>query len=103
MEQHFAHEEGVLFPRFEQATGHAMGPTRIMRSEHTQMRSLFESLGDAIQAKDGDECMGLAETLLILMSQHNVKEEQVLYPMADEVLHEAAPEILREMGVSENE
>lgn len=86
MEQHFAMEEQALFPAFEAATGSDMGPTQVMRYEHTQMRELFAALDAAATAEDAEEYLGNGETLLILMQQHNAKEEQILYPMSDRVL-----------------
>ena len=83
---HFGIEEDSLFPAFEKRTGMAGGPTRIMRMEHMQMRSLLAELEEALGARDGDEFLGVAETLLMLMQQHNMKEENILYPMCDDVL-----------------
>lgn len=88
MRHHFAMEEEVLFPAFEQRTGMTMGPTQVMRMEHQQMRQLFDALARACGARDQDDFLGQAETLLILMQQHNFKEEQMLYPMADEALED---------------
>ncbi|MCB1776955.1 MAG: hemerythrin domain-containing protein [Candidatus Competibacteraceae bacterium] len=86
MEQHFAMEEQVLFPAFEDATGNRMGPTRVMCLEHQQMREVLAALAEALAASDLDDYLGQAETLLILMQQHNIKEEQMLYPMSDRAL-----------------
>ena len=88
MQHHLGMEETILFPAFEQATGSNMGPTRIMRMEHEQMRELFAQMQTALDAKDTPTYAGLAETLLILMQQHNMKEEMMLYPMTDRTLHE---------------
>ena len=41
MLHHFAAEESVLFPLFEQTTGMYRGPTQVMRGEHAQMRLLL--------------------------------------------------------------
>lgn len=90
IEQHFAIEEEILFPAFEQATGSSGGPTSVMRIEHQQMRQLFEQISAALTAKDSEETLGLTETLMILMQQHNMKEEQILYPMSEQVLPDAA-------------
>jgi len=84
--RHFDLEESLLFPAFEQRTGMSAGPTQIMRSEHEQMRELIESLVGAAAARDADGYAGFAETLLLMMQQHNLKEEQVLYPMIDAAL-----------------
>ncbi len=86
MESHFGMEEEGLFPAFEQTTGQTMGPTQVMRHEHTQMRQLFAEMGQALSQRDADGYLGASETLLILMQQHNAKEEQILYPMSDRVL-----------------
>jgi len=81
---HFQMEETILFPEFEAATGITEGPTAVMRSEHAQMRGLISTLEDAIASEDADQCQGIAETLMIMMQQHNMKEEQMLYPMSDQ-------------------
>lgn len=85
MEAHFGMEEEVLFPRFEEKTGNAGGPTQVMRMEHSQMRELFNNMGQSIQGKKRDDFLGESETLLMLMQQHNMKEEQILYPMTDQI------------------
>ncbi len=85
-EMHFSAEEDALFPAFEQATGMTSGPTQMMRMEHHQMRGLFEQMKTACDAKDGEGFAGAAETLLVLMQQHNMKEENILYPMCDQAL-----------------
>lgn len=87
---HFDREEQVLFPAFERATGHAGGPTMVMRMEHEQMRALLGPLATAIAAHDTRRCLDLSESLMLLIQQHNMKEEQVLYPMCDQVLAEPA-------------
>ena len=84
--QHFATEEGLLFPAFEAKTGMHSGPTQMMRNEHVQMRELMEAARQALLAQDAEEYEGNAETLFIMMQQHNVKEENVLYPMCDQQL-----------------
>lgn len=97
--RHFALEETVLFPAFEQATGMTGGPTEVMRREHAQMRELLAPVEDALAGADPEAFLGHTETLLVLMQQHNLKEENVLYPMADRVLagqREALLDILRE-------
>ena len=84
---HFAAEEAILFPAFERATGMTMGPTRMMRMEHEQMRELLEQLQAASAAHDHQTYFGTADTLLVMMEQHNMKEENILYPMCAQHLH----------------
>ena len=86
LETHFASEEELLFPAFEAATGMTSGPTEVMRGEHRQMRDLLAQMQAAVAARDSDAFGGAAETLLILMQQHNMKEENILYPMCDNAL-----------------
>ena len=93
METHFRSEEETLFPAFETVTGMTMGPTRMMRVEHAQMRELFEQMRGAVATGDADTFAGAAETLLILMQQHNMKEENILYPMCDRGLAPQADEL----------
>lgn len=83
MERHFRCEEETLFPAFEAATGMTGGPTSVMRHEHTEMRDLMQAMQAALAARNGDDFAGVAETLLIFMQQHNMKEENILYPMCD--------------------
>jgi hemerythrin-like domain-containing protein len=62
------------------------GPTLVMRGEHKEMRAILARLQDALERKDADDFAGEAETLLIMMQQHNMKEENILYPMCDSTL-----------------
>ncbi len=94
---HFAMEEEVMFPAFEASTGMTHGPTEMMRSEHRQMTDLTNQMADAAMNKDADGFLGDAETLLIIMQQHNMKEEQMLYRMADQVLAGEMENVLERM------
>lgn len=78
MARHFDVAESVLFPAFEAATGSAVGPTQVLRSEHGQMRPLVDALGEAVRARARDACLGHAETLVWLMCEHNLKEQALL-------------------------
>jgi hemerythrin-like domain-containing protein len=89
-EAHLALEESGLFPALEQATGMRDGPTQMMRIEHGEMRELMAGLNAAVAAQDGDEFLGCCETLLILLQQHNMKEENILYPLCDRAVPEFA-------------
>lgn len=84
---HFRLEEDILFPEFEAQTGMTGGPTMVMRQEHAQARALMEQMKNAVGDKNTDKAMGILESLMILIQQHNMKEEQILYPMSDNHLH----------------
>ena len=86
MERHLGIEEQILFPAFEEETGILTGPTEMMRMEHEQMRVLFSEMKESVEQKDKDDYLGAAETLLIMMQQHNMKEEQILYNIMDQRL-----------------
>ena len=86
LEAHFSTEEQVLFPAFEGATGMSGGPTQMMRYEHAQMRELITQMAAALEQRNKDAFAGESETLLILMQQHNMKEENILYPMCNRTL-----------------
>ena len=97
MAHHLSMEETVLFPAFEARTGNTMGPTQVMRMEHEQMRGLMLDLAGAVEAGDRNACLGLSETLNMLMQQHNLKEENMLYPMSDQVLSNSRDDLIRSM------
>ena len=89
MARHFRMEETGLFPAFEEKTGMRQGPTMVMRSEHEQMRGLMQQMHQAADDGDADLLLRAGGTLLFVMQQHNVKEEQMLYPMSESHLHPA--------------
>ena len=97
IERHFDNEEQVLFPDFEHVSGQTMGPTQVMRLEHDQMRELFDSLRQALLHKDMEQFLGDTETLMVLMQQHNAKEEQILYPLSDQVLMGQREDVIERM------
>ncbi|MCW8956325.1 MAG: hemerythrin domain-containing protein [Gammaproteobacteria bacterium] len=94
LQLHLKQEEEKLFPAFENATGMHQGPTMVMRSEHQQIRELLEQLLRAAEDKNSDRYFGLSETLHIFMQQHNMKEEQILYPMIDQECSNDAEKLL---------
>ena len=83
---HFKKEEEELFPLFEEITGSKEGPTQVMRYEHEQVRGLFGKMAKAVEKKDKDTYLSLSESMMILLQQHNMKEEQMLYAMCDRVI-----------------
>lgn len=82
--EHIAMEEEVLFPVFEAERGSAEGgPSATMRDEHAQMRALLDALDEAAARRDEQRYPGVADALLALMQQHNMKEESMMYPMIE--------------------
>lgn len=84
--RHFKKEEEELFPAFEKQTGMQQGPTQVMRYEHEQVRGLIGKMAQALENEDKDAYLSLAESMMILLQQHNMKEEQMLYAMCDRTL-----------------
>lgn len=94
LDRHLDAEEGILFPAFEARTGMTAGPTQVMRSEHAQMRELVREAGVSLAKRDAEDYSGYAETFLIMTQQHNMKEENILYPMCDQHLSPQADELV---------
>jgi hemerythrin-like domain-containing protein len=88
-ERHFRYEEETLFPALCKARPMAEGPVAVMRAEHAQVRELATDLAAAVAEHDLDGLRSSAETLMFLLQQHNAKEENVLYPLADDILDPA--------------
>ncbi|MBF0275310.1 MAG: hemerythrin domain-containing protein [Nitrospinae bacterium] len=101
MLHHFNMEEKVFFPAFEEETGMTEGPTTVMRMEHEQMRELLGQMKECISSGDYTRVLSIGETLLILMQQHNMKEEQMLYPMADMHISEMVEGLLKKMQLQD--
>jgi|Deesub1362A_J573_1020465.scaffolds.fasta_scaffold04198_2 iron-sulfur cluster repair protein YtfE (RIC family) len=88
---HAALENEVLFAMLEARQG-KMGPVTVMRMEHQEIEALLQGVQEAEgleRARDG-----LLEALR-LAREHFAKEEQVLFPMAANML---SPSELREAG-----
>ena len=99
MKRHLAMEEEVLFPALEDATGmRGVGPTAVMRHEHQQMRALLAQMHSAAEAGDAQGVLDGGDTLLMLIQQHNAKEENVLYPLADARLASAWPALAAKLA-----
>lgn len=96
-ELHLDKEERVLFPRLDRAMGNAYGPTAVMRAEHGHMRDTLREMNAALGRRDSEDFFDNADTLRVLMHQHNLKEEGILYPHADRALVDQADTIIAGM------
>ena len=77
----FDAEESRLFPAFERAIGFTGGPTSVMRHEHEEVRALLANAREWLALRDGNALAAEIDTLVVLLQQHNVMEENVLFPM----------------------
>ena len=95
MLKHFKMEEEVMFKEFNDCEGGGCNPTGVMLMEHEQMRNLFSQMQEAINGSNKEKFLGLSENLLFIMQQHNMKEEQMMYNLADNALN--SEEIIEKM------
>lgn len=86
LNQHIEAEERVLFPAFEELTRMKVGPTIVMRAEHEEIRRLLDQASAALSAHDVAEFRRTLNRLTGMLMTHNVKEEQILYPMTDRAI-----------------
>lgn len=85
LQRHILWEEEILFPFFEQKTGMKDGgPTAVMRHEHVLIKQALESLHAKVRNADPDSEAEEKE-LIGLLSEHNMKEEHILYPAIDKL------------------
>jgi regulator of cell morphogenesis and NO signaling len=85
LRRHIRFEEEVLFPEFEART-HPMGPTQVMRHEHRQIEAWLDALAEALGLLQRAQASTALAELLLILGQHNLKEERVLYPRMDAIL-----------------
>lgn len=97
LQKHIVWEEEILFPLFENKTGmHDSGPTAVMRMEHREIKNFLEkihaSVGRNIQTSH------LEDGLIEILTEHNNKEENILYPWIDNsVSDEEIEKLFKEM------
>lgn len=83
LQRHIVWEEEVLFPIFENETGmHDAGPTAVMRTEHRKIKDFLERIHNKIVAGD-NKTESLEHGLIEVLTEHNNKEENILYPWID--------------------
>jgi len=73
------------------------GPTRVMCMEHDQMRNSLAQLQRFLNAGELEQCEGILEGMLILIQQHNTKEENILYPLCDAHITSSHPQLLSQI------
>lgn len=92
LRRHIRIEEDILFPIFEERTGmHDAGPTAVMREEHRGIQNCMSEIESALQKATGSKGTALdisspADELVSILTGHNQKEENILYPMSDQSL-----------------
>lgn len=100
LDRHIHMEEEILFPEFERATGMTGdGPTEVMRQEHAGIRCFVAAAATAIDSRDAANFSRASVGLKQALGQHNLKEENILYPMTDNAAGDdrARDELVRRM------
>jgi hemerythrin-like domain-containing protein len=100
---HHGKEEDNLFPRLEElGVPREGGPLGVMLFEHDEGRAYIGAIADAVDAYEGSEeaaartIASNARGYVSLLRDHILKEERVLFPMADQVLSAADQRSLAE-------
>lgn len=100
---HHCKEEGVLFPAMEQSgVPRQGGPIGVMLAEHAEGRRLTSELKEAAEklvagdASAKSEVLRNARDYVALLEQHILKEDRILFPMADSVIGEEERQDLAE-------
>jgi len=88
LQRHIIWEEEILFPLFEEKTGSASGgPAFVMRLEHREIGKSLEAIH--VRVKNADPNSDQDEmALLDILAQHNLKEENILYPAIDRLVND---------------
>jgi len=84
---HHAKEEGMLFPRMkERGVPDHEGPVGVMLHEHDLGRAFIRQLEEAMGQDDRPQMIEALHGYIALLRQHILKENQILFPMAEQVL-----------------
>jgi len=88
LQRHIVWEEEILFILFEERTGLVDGgPTEVMRMEHRQIKKFLHEIHEKIERQD-TQTDNLEYGLVEVLTNHNYKEENILYPWIDKELNE---------------
>ena len=94
LQRHILWEEEILFPVFDLKTGMKdCGPTAVMRDEHVFIKEALETLHLKVQ-KNNPDSDAEEKVLIDLLSTHNAKEENILYPAIDQLATKEEKQVL---------
>ena len=85
--RHARKEDEALFPALETVIGLGNGPLGVMRVEHDDIHAqaaLLRSL--LLSGSEAASFRACAEELIALLDMHFEKEEQILFPMIEQML-----------------
>ena len=95
LKRHIRFEEELLFPEFETRAGISAeaGPTAVMRDEHREILDCLDRIEKGIG--DGSTPLeSLRHTLHLVLGNHNLKEENIVYPLTDRALGKNDADVL---------
>lgn len=100
---HSEKEEGYLFKMMEKYIGKESGPLVVMEYEHDEAKRNIheflagtENITEPIQPETFEKLLIHVMTTYDVLTSHFMKEEQVLFPMAEQYLTEEEKELLLE-------
>lgn len=103
LDPHSKREEGYLFPMMAKYIGSDTGPIAVMEYEHQQGKenlqafiSKAEQVTEPLDAKRAKEISSYLIEAYYILSQHFMKEENVLFPMAERMLSAEEKSLLKE-------
>ncbi|MGI8385580.1 hemerythrin domain-containing protein [Robertmurraya sp. P23] len=102
LEPHSEREEGVLFSMMEKYIGRESGPIAVMEYEHDQAKGFIGTFLKAALSNDtytDEEMMelaGLIKNAYYTLVDHFAKEENVLFPMAQNFFSEEEKQELKD-------
>ena len=87
VEKHYLRKENQLFPMLEKHE--VTGPSKVMWALHDDIRAILKEVKLGIEEEDKDIVIGEGTALVTIISDMIYKEENILFPMALEILSEA--------------
>ena len=88
-EPHHQKEEQVLFPALEKkGIPNEGGPIGMMLMEHTAKRDYLAKMREAIKENNENKLKENTQAMISLLRDHIYKEENILYPCAQDALTE---------------
>ncbi|WP_332696082.1 hemerythrin domain-containing protein [Halalkalibacter lacteus] len=103
LEPHSEMEEGILFPLMANYIGRDIGPIAVMEYEHDQAKSnlntfldMTSTVKDNLTRLEAEKIAVFVSNAYLILSEHFMKEETVLFPLAEQTLSTEEKEELRE-------
>jgi len=86
---HHGKEEGILFPEMEKAgIPKEGGPIGVMLMEHNMGREFIKGMEEGAKKEDKEKFIQNAEEYIDLLKDHILKEDNILFGMAEAHLNE---------------